>query len=70
MSKFEFITETNTITGGVRYYTEKDGDYVDSSISADKDSAYEKFIKAKEYSREQIHLLALIKDKIINNNFK
>ena len=38
MSKFEFITETNCITGGVRYYTEKDGEYVDS--------AYEKFIKA------------------------
>jgi hypothetical protein len=46
MSKFEFITETNSITGGVRYYTEKDGDYVDSTISSDKDSAYEKFIKA------------------------
>ena len=46
MSKFEFITETNTITGSVRFYTEKDGEYVDSSISADKDSAYEKFIKA------------------------
>ena len=46
MSKFEFITETNCITGGVRYYTEKDGEYVDSSISTDKDSAYEKFIKA------------------------
>lgn len=29
---------------------------------------YEKFIKEKEYSREQIHLLALIKDKIINNS--
>ena len=46
MSKFEFNTETNTITGGVRFYTEKDGEYVDSSISADKDSAYEKFITA------------------------
>ena len=46
MSKFEFITETNCITGAVRYYTEKDGEYVDSSISADKDNAYEKFIKA------------------------
>lgn len=45
MSKFEFITETNCITGAVRYYTEKDGEYVDSSISADKDNAYEKFIK-------------------------
>ena len=29
---------------------------------------YERFIKEKEYSREQIHLLALIKDKIINNS--
>jgi len=29
---------------------------------------YEKFIKEKEYSREQIHLLAQIKDKIINNS--
>ena len=46
MSKFEFITETNCITGGVRYYTEKDGEYVDSSISADKDSAYQRFMSA------------------------
>lgn len=29
---------------------------------------YEKFIKEKEYTREQIHLLAQIKDKIINNS--
>jgi len=29
---------------------------------------YEEFIKAKAYTREQIHLLAQIKDKIINNS--
>ena len=29
---------------------------------------YEKFIKEKEYTKEQIYLLALIKDKIINNS--
>jgi hypothetical protein len=46
MAKFEFITETNSITNTVRYYTEKDGAYVDDSISADKDRAYERFIKA------------------------
>jgi len=46
MAKFEFITETNSITGDVRYFTEKNGEYVDDSISVDKDSAYEKFIKA------------------------
>jgi len=46
MAKFEFITETNSITGGVRYFTEKNGEYVDDSISVDKDRAYERFIKA------------------------
>jgi hypothetical protein len=46
MSKFEFITETNSITGDVRYFTEKDGEYVDDSISISKDKAYERFIKA------------------------
>ena len=45
MSKFEFITETNSITGDVRYFTEKDGEYVDDSISISKDKAYERFIK-------------------------
>ena len=46
MSKFEFITETNSITGTVRYFTEKNGEYVDDSISMDKDRAYERFVKA------------------------
>jgi hypothetical protein len=46
MAKFEFITETNSITGDVRYFTEKNGEYVDDSISVDKDRAYERFIKA------------------------
>jgi hypothetical protein len=46
MTKFEFIEETNPITGTVRYFTEKNGEYVDDTISADKDRAYERFIKA------------------------
>ena len=46
MTKFEFIEETNPITGIVRYFTEKNGEYVDDTISADKDRAYERFIKA------------------------
>jgi hypothetical protein len=46
MAKYEFITETNAITGDVRYFTEKDGEYVDDSISVNKEKAYDRFIKA------------------------
>jgi hypothetical protein len=46
MTKYEFITETNPLTGDVRYWTEKDGLYVDHTISANKDLAYNRFINA------------------------
>lgn len=46
MTKFEFITETNPITGYVRYWTEKDGVYVDHTISDRKEQAYQRFISA------------------------
>ena len=46
MTKFEFITETNPITGYVRYWTEKDGVYVDHTISDKKEHAYQRFISA------------------------
>jgi hypothetical protein len=44
MTKFEFIEETNPLTGYVRYWTEKDGSYVDHTISDNQEKAYEKFI--------------------------
>jgi hypothetical protein len=46
MTKFEFITETNPINGYVRYWTEKDGVYVDHSISDKKEQAYQRFMNA------------------------
>jgi len=46
MTKFEFITETNPITGDIRYWTEKNGTYVDYTISTNKDTAYNRFINA------------------------
>jgi len=42
MTKFDFITETNPITGYVRYWTEKDGIYVDHTISDQKEQAYQR----------------------------
>ena len=46
MTKFEFITETNPITGYVRSWTEKDGVYVDHTISDKKEQAYQRFMSA------------------------
>lgn len=46
MTKFEFITETNPITGDIRYWTEKNGAYVDHTISTNKETAYNRFINA------------------------
>jgi hypothetical protein len=46
MTKYEFITETNPLTGDVRYWTEKDGLYVDHTISSNKDLAYNRFVNA------------------------
>lgn len=43
MTKYDFITETNQLTGEIRYWTEKDGLYVDYTIS-NKDTAYDKFL--------------------------
>jgi hypothetical protein len=44
MTKFEFIQETNPVTGYVRYWTEKDGVYVDHTISDREEQAYQRFI--------------------------
>jgi len=46
MTKFEFITETNPVTGYVRYWTEKEGIYVDHTISDNKEVAYQRFMSA------------------------
>jgi len=46
MAKFEFILESNPIIKSVRYWTEKDGKYVDHSIHHDRDVAYTRFINA------------------------
>jgi hypothetical protein len=46
MTKFEFITETNPITGSIRYWTEKEGIYVDHTISDKKEVAYQRFMSA------------------------
>jgi hypothetical protein len=42
--KIEFIAEKNLITDKVVYFTEKNGLYVSESISANKETAYEKFL--------------------------
>jgi len=44
MTKFEFIEELNPMTGQVRYWTEKDGMYVDHTISDNEQKAYDRFI--------------------------
>lgn len=44
MTKYDFITETNQLTGEIRYWTEKDGLHVDYTISNNKDTAYDKFL--------------------------
>lgn len=44
MTKYDFITESNPLTGQIRYWTEKDGMYVDYTISDNKDKAYSKFL--------------------------
>ena len=44
MTKYDFITETNQVTGQISYYTKKDDVYVEYSISFDKEKAYERFL--------------------------
>lgn len=64
--KIEFIQETNPVTNQVVYFTEKDGDYLASSLSFNKESAYEKFLniasgienKPKKEVLETIYKLA------------
>lgn len=44
MAKFEFITETNSVTLEKVYFTRKDGWFVDGSLSHDKQRAYDRFV--------------------------
>jgi hypothetical protein len=42
--KFEFIAERDSVSDVLTYYTEKNGFYVNNSLSHDKDKAYIRFI--------------------------
>jgi urease beta subunit len=42
--KFEFIAEQDPVSKVSHYYTQKNGFYVNNSLSHDKDKAYIRFI--------------------------
>ena len=46
--KFEFVSETDQILGSTLYYTKQEGILVTGSINADKDKAYDMFMKLSQ----------------------
>lgn len=46
--KFEFVSETDQILGSTLYYTKQEGILISGSINADKDKAYDMFMKLSQ----------------------
>ena len=46
--KFEFVEETDLILNSTLYYTKQEGILISGSINADKDKAYDMFMKLSQ----------------------
>ena len=65
MKKFEFICKTDLTTGSTVYLTREDGCYVPGSLRAEKDEAYDIFIKLS--NQEPLEMYEILETKTSPN---